>query len=387
MELSPKNLPLSTSTSRERLYPTSSFAFPPFTRPFQEHSLPHSEYATTSPVTMTDHGDPSEAGPPSHETSESPPPAKRTRLSFKSKTPGPSTSASPPPNRVQTRSRSAALASSASSSVAGDAQVFTPLNIPDVDPASGAPDSRASSEFSALAPTTRSKKRKVDQLESHTLSVNGEPIVQASASQDVADENEGASEPEPEDQDQDQDQEPTYPKRGRPAGKGKGGRRGGGRGRGKGAALTRQNSGAPETARKPGGRGGRGKKTSANHMVQVSYDRQAHLKQNFKEVAKMVRWGLDVLAEKSLEMVQDDPTYYREVPEYEKTMNDLDAVRDSVLAQQGKLYDMKVEHMKKLREMNEDYTQREFQVSRQLQLPGICLTNYLVQDTRLEGKV
>lgn len=374
MELSPKNLALSTNTSRERLYPTSpSFAFHSSTKSFQEHSLPHSEYPSTSPVIMTDHGDLSDGGPPSHETSASPPPAKRTRLSFKGKTPTPTQyiSASPTPNRVLTRSRSTALASSASNSVAGDVQVFTPPNIPDADPASGLADSRASSEISALAPTTRSKKRKVDQIESETPSVNGGPITHALVSLDVIDENgtavetdqglDSADEAEPEAQEQGQDQQSASAKRGRP--RGRGGKRGGrGRGRG-GAALSRQNSGAPEPTRKPAGRGGRRKKTSSNLQVQAAYDRQVQLRQNYREVMKMVRYGLEIISEKSLDKVRADPDHYREVPEYEKTMHDLEAQRDSVLASHGKLYDMKVEHARKHREMEDDYAKREFQVS------------------------
>src|SRR5277367_928288 len=131
MELSRKNLHLSTIASRERLNPIPSSSFYSTTKPYQEHSVPHFENSTTYSVIMTDPGDASDAGPPSHETSASPPPAKRTRLNFKGKTPTPSISASPPANRVNTR-RPVPLASSTSTSVAGDAQGFAPLIIPDV---------------------------------------------------------------------------------------------------------------------------------------------------------------------------------------------------------------------------------------------------------------
>ena len=346
MELFRKNLHLSTTTSRERPNPIPSSSFYSTAKRYQEHSLPHFENSAISPVIMTDPGDASDGGSPSHETSASPPPAKRTRQNFKGKTPTPSISASPPANRVNTR-RSAALASSRSTSVAGDAQVFAPLFIPDADPAPSARDSRASSVMSASGPNTRSRKRKADQLSSETPSINGDPATQTSTLQDgIADLDAeefhvGVDTPDevnPEDQDQDQDhdedqdeeqeqeQQVTVSRRGRPPGRGKGGGRGGkgggrggGRGKGKGkGGLSRQNSGVPETVKKPAGRGGRGKRTSANHMVQVAYDRQAHLKQNFKEVARMVRVGLDLLAEKSLDMVREDPHLLQKVPEFEK---------------------------------------------------------------------
>lgn len=140
--------------------------------------------------------------------------------------------------------------------------------------------------------------------------------------------------------------------------------RGGGRGKGRGkGGLSRQNSGIPETVKKSSGRGGRGKKTSANHMVQVAYDRQAHLKQNFKEVARMVRVGLDILAEKSLDMVRDDPLYYQKVPEFQKVRADLDARRNALISQHDRLYNLQVEHARKKKEMDEEYTRIEFQVS------------------------
>jgi hypothetical protein len=103
-------------------------------------------------------------------------------------------------------------------------------------------------------------------------------------------------------------------------------------------------------------------------MVQVAYDRQAHLKQNFKEVARMVRVGLDLLAEKSLDMVRDDPIYYQTVPEFEKVMNDSDARRNAVISHHDRLYNMKVEHAKKKKEMDDEYTRIEFEVSHMLWL-------------------
>jgi hypothetical protein len=98
-------------------------------------------------------------------------------------------------------------------------------------------------------------------------------------------------------------------------------------------------------------------------MVQVAYDRQAHLKQNFKEVARMVRAGLDILAEKSLDMVREDPHYYMKVPEFEKVRADLDARRNAVISRHDRLYNMRVEHAKKQKEMDDDYTKIEFEVS------------------------
>jgi hypothetical protein len=259
--------------------------------------------------------------------------------------------------------------------------------------------------MSASGPNTRGRKRKADQIDSETPSVNEEPVTQASSLQDLDADGDATAEAQvkvdsldelkaeeqeqdidqnadqgadqdadqdvDQDDDQDQEQQVTVSRRGRPPGRGKGAGRGGrgggrgGRGRGRGkSGLSRQDSGIPETAvKKSGGRGGRGKKTSANHMVQVAYDRQADLKQNYKEVARIVRVGLDLLAEKSLDMLRDDPLHHTKVREFRKVSRDLDNRRNAVISSHEKLYAMKVEHAKKEKEMNDEYTKLEFEVS------------------------
>ena len=102
------------------------------------------------------------------------------------------------------------------------------------------------------------------------------------------------------------------------------------------------------------------------------------MKQNFKEVARMVRVGLDMLAEKSLDIVRDDPIYFQTVPEFEKVMNDLDARRNAVVSQHDRLYNMRVEHARKKKEMDDEYAKIEFEVSHMPNWRTLYLTFYLV---------
>jgi hypothetical protein len=341
---------------------------------------------------MTDLNDASEAGPPSHETS--PPPAKRTRLSRAARTAAPAVSTSPPRTRIKSR-KAPVMPPSSSTSVAEDPQVSSPSEILDPDPVVAAKDSRASSEIPVLGVSTRSKKRKADNMISVTPSVSEESDSQVTSSQNTG--AESATVPnitvepaddkllmEPDQAATDLDQEatdveaPTVSRRGRPPNRGRGWARGGRGGRGGNAAtFSRANSAVPMQAKKPAGRGGRwgrGRgKISANNLVQGAYDRQSDLKKSYRDVARALKLGLDALATQSYEMVVTQPKYYKEVPEYDQTMRELDAKRNAVQGSHGLLYQQQVDCLKRKKELDDIYTRRVFEVS---QIPTVLEKYY-----------
>lgn len=325
---------------------------------------------------MNEPGEASEAGPPSHETSASPPPAKRTRRGRAAKTP--TSSAPGSPRQTRARARNVGLIhSNSSTSVERD----TPqASTPDLTGANAEQEinlSRASSEMPPPL-ATRSKKRKADQMESATPSVNGElDSKKVSLSQDAAVSDEAGLIPDTttgtpdEGKTTDQDEATEAPvRRGRPPNAARGSMRGRGRG-GRAKGISRQHSGIPEGIKKPVGRGGRagfgrggrGKKISANFNVQVAYDRQAHLKRSYKEVSRALQAALEALAEKSLEMTLADPNYHKKRPEYKQVMNGLATQHSKVVSQLGLKYSMQVDYARKKRAQDDDYERIQFQVS------------------------
>jgi hypothetical protein len=325
---------------------------------------------------MNELGEASEAGPPSHETSASPPPAKRTRRGRAVKTPSSSAPGSPRQTRARARNVGP-IHSNSSTSVERDTPQASTPDLLGANPDQETNISRASSEMPPPL-ATRSKKRKADQMESETPSVNGEPdSKKASFSQDVVMGDEAGPIPDttvgtPEEgktTDQDEATEPPV-RRGRPPNSTRGSMRGRGRG-GRAKGLSRQHSGVPEGIKKPAGRGGRGgfgrggrgKKISANFNVQVAYDRQAHLKRAYKEVSRALQAALEALAEKSLEITLADPNYYKKQPEYNQVMNGLAAQNSKVVGQLGVKYSIEVDYARKKREQDDDYARHQFQVS------------------------
>jgi hypothetical protein len=130
-------------------------------------------------------------------------------------------------------------------------------------------------------------------------------------------------------------------------------------------------------AKKPAGRGGRwgrGRgKISANNLVQGAYDRQSDLKKSYRDVARALKLGLDALATQSYEMVVTQPKYYKEVPEYDQTMRELDAKRNAVQGSHGLLYQQQVDCLKRKKELDDIYTRRVFEVS---QIPTVLEKYY-----------
>jgi hypothetical protein len=225
-----------------------------------------------------------------------------------------------------------------------------PMRRPSIDEQRAADSSCDSSMIS-----TTSKMPRLELTESATPSIAGEPDLQAPASQGIE-----------EDQVVDAVAEATdgnaSARRGRPKkGEGRGRGRGGGRG-GKAVEPSRQSSQDPEPT-KSATRGGRGRKTSSNRMVQAAYDRQSHLKKSFREVARLVRLGLDTIAEKNLEMIEEDPDYYKKRPEYQQVLDRLDAAETSAVSKAERRHQVDAEYLKRKHELENEYAQQIFQVS------------------------
>jgi hypothetical protein len=154
----------------------------------------------------------------------------------------------------------------------------------------------------------------------------------------------------------------ALPRRGRPKkGEGRGRGRGGGRG-GKTVEPSRQNSQDPEPT-KLAARGGRGRRMSSNRMVQAAYDRQLHLKKSYREVARLVRLGLDAIAERNLDMIEEDPSFYRRQQEYQQVLDALDAAETSALSKEERRRRMHEEYLKTKLELVSDYARQIFRVS------------------------
>ena len=82
---------------------------------------------------------------------------------------------------------------------------------------------------------------------------------------------------------------------------------------------------AQATVKGSRGRGGHRVKRSGNPRIQVLYYRKQALRYHYKHVAQLQKGALDILAKKSLKMLQDDPNLYKTLPAYDQTMRELDA--------------------------------------------------------------
>ncbi|PVH73532.1 hypothetical protein DL98DRAFT_594962 [Cadophora sp. DSE1049] len=131
------------------------------------------------------------------------------------------------------------------------------------------------------------------------------------------------------------------PTRGRGRGRGRGGRgfRGGSRGRGSRGGRVKTGVGArgakPAVASTRGrgrGRGGRRKKPE-NPRIDAYHKRKLDLKAQYKLLSSLQRQALSVLADKSLEMMQNDPLYHETLPEFEMVSKELEALYNKNRAQ------------------------------------------------------
>jgi hypothetical protein len=153
--------------------------------------------------------------------------------------------------------------------------------------------------------------------------------------------------------------------RGRGRGRGRGGR-GGGRG-GRNAAPAAVGEGpedaagtAPKSTR---GKGGHRVKKSDNARVQSMYLRKHNVKAQYKHVLQYQKKALDVIAEKSLDMVLEDPKAHEKIPEYFQTKAELDLIYRKRIELLDKEAKMRTEYLAKIRAIKEEITRKQFAVS------------------------
>jgi LPS O-antigen subunit length determinant protein (WzzB/FepE family) len=113
---------------------------------------------------------------------------------------------------------------------------------------------------------------------------------------------------------------------------------------------------------------GRRKKAAADDLkTQLRYDRMFELKCAYRELSALIKPGLQMLLDRSLESMEQDSEVHTRVPEYSKVIAGLDAKRQAREAQLRKEYEIRTAYLKKQFDMQRDYANRLFEV-RLLQL-------------------
>ncbi|KAE8446670.1 hypothetical protein EG329_011713 [Mollisiaceae sp. DMI_Dod_QoI] len=114
-------------------------------------------------------------------------------------------------------------------------------------------------------------------------------------------------------------------------GRGRGGWRGK---RGRGGVKTKAKVAPKKIVAAPKGRGrGRGgrRKASVNPRIDALNVRAAELKSQYSALARLQKNALELLSEKSLKMVKEDPTYHESLPEYDEVTAALDQLLEKRL--------------------------------------------------------
>lgn len=264
------------------------------------------------------------------------------------------------------------LSQSVTSSISGDSQKSIEIN--------SAHPSRAASEVTGVktrSNSSRDNSRSMSSSQNPVLTPAGEQLesenTETPAIADTPPENAG--------DESGPDVQPM--RRGRPPNRGRGRGRGGRGGRG---GLTRTNSSIKpkktNSGRGRGGRGGRGKKTSSIRRVQAAYDRQKDLRSAFRTVAKAVKDGLEVLAEKNLKVMQDEPDFYKKQPQYDKVLDELDTIQEQVQQKIDAKAQWELMRVQNRKEMNDAYVNAVFQVCRVFDFNKQILTLLLVTNRR-----
>jgi hypothetical protein len=111
------------------------------------------------------------------------------------------------------------------------------------------------------------------------------------------------------------------------------------------------------------GKGGHRVKKSDNARIQALYHRKHALKLHFKQVASLQRDALEELSLKTLKSLRDDLTYHTHLPEYKETTLALDERYAKVKNRLNAEFHVKEEYLRKMLAMNEDYANRQHEVS------------------------
>ena len=151
-----------------------------------------------------------------------------------------------------------------------------------------------------------------------------------------------------------------------------------GRGRGRGrpsrnaAQSTRQSSAAVDKTsagiQKPSVRGGRGRggyrvKQSHNPRIQAIYHRKNALKAQFTQIALAQREALDALAQKSLDLLNQDAKYHENLPEFDEVQKELDKRYQTRIDQLNKDLEFQSKFLENHLQMSLEYERRRYDVN------------------------
>ncbi|APA10435.1 predicted protein [Sclerotinia sclerotiorum 1980 UF-70] len=104
------------------------------------------------------------------------------------------------------------------------------------------------------------------------------------------------------------------------------------------------------------GRGGHRVKKSSNARIQSLYHRKQLLKTQYKQVALLQRVALDVISDKSLQAMSEDPKYHETLPEYQIVTDQLAAKYAERVALLEAHRMVQLEYAEKQRLLGEGYT-------------------------------
>lgn len=177
------------------------------------------------------------------------------------------------------------------------------------------------------------------------------------------------------DEDEAQPESPGTPKstrggyRGRRGGRGRfgwgyRGGRGSRGGAGAGPRSTPAVESSPSGPKSMRGRGvGHRVKKSDNARIQALYHRRAALKHQYKHVAYFQKTALISIAEKSLDAATSDPTYHKNLEEYNKVKEGLSTIYEKRRDQLSEAYKIKKAYLLDMSKKNREYVMKEYEVS------------------------
>lgn len=153
--------------------------------------------------------------------------------------------------------------------------------------------------------------------------------------------------------------------RGRGRGRGRGGRGGGRGGRNAaGAVVGDGGEDTPGAVLKPTrGKGGHRVKRSDNARVQSLYLRKHNIKTQYRHILQYQKKALDLIAEKSLDMMLEDPKAHERLPEYFQTKNGLDLIYRKKLESFDKDAKIRKDYLAKIRDIKDVIARKQFAVS------------------------
>lgn len=110
------------------------------------------------------------------------------------------------------------------------------------------------------------------------------------------------------------------------------------------------------------GRGGHRVKKSSNARIQSLYHRKQLLKTQYKQVALLQRVALDVISDKSLQAMSEDPKYHETLPEFLIVREQLAARYAERIAVLEAQRAVQLEYAEKQRLLGENYTKGVYEV-------------------------